>query len=112
MPQRAMSVYIVICVGIPKTAVHVWQVKFVAAWRALLTLAYDNCLRVYDTVTEELRFTWENENRCPYTAVEVNTDMFEVRRMQCAQHAYVALVGNRLGLRGACPLCDSDLSCS
>ena len=48
-------------------------------WQVLLTLSYDNCMRCYDAVTGELKFEWENENRCPFTAITTNIEFGEVK---------------------------------
>lgn len=53
-------------------------VRYVAAWRALLTVCYDNCLRVYDTESGELMHLWENEANCMFTDIEVDRGLGEV----------------------------------
>ncbi len=53
--------------------------RFVADWRLLLALCYDNCLRAYDTDTGSCKFVQMNENRCMFTSLEVDAKNGEVR---------------------------------
>lgn len=48
-------------------------------WGLVLTLAYDQCLRAYDTHTNTVRHCWQNESRCQWTALEVELEFDEVR---------------------------------
>lgn len=53
-------------------------IRYVPKWELVLTLAYDMCLRAYDTTTNTVRFCWENEERCQFTALEVELEYDEV----------------------------------
>jgi len=58
-------------------------VRFVAEWRLLLALCYDNCLRGYDTDTGDCKFVQANENRCMFSALEVDNKNEEVGASLC-----------------------------
>ncbi|MEW5314577.1 MAG: hypothetical protein WDW38_006061 [Sanguina aurantia] len=69
-------------------------IRYVAAWNLLVTLCYDQCLRVYDASGGggssggsssggggeggEMRHCWENEHRCQFTDVEVCVETNEI----------------------------------
>ena len=59
-------------------------VRYVAVWQMVFSLAYDNCLRVYECSSGPggafvLKHCWENENRCHFTSLEVDLEFHEVR---------------------------------
>ncbi|KAL6753225.1 WD40-repeat-containing domain protein [Haematococcus lacustris] len=60
-------------------------VRYVAAWSVLVTLCYDQHCRVWSTASGELKYEWENENRCLFTSLDLNLEHGEL------------LVGDRQG---------------
>lgn len=53
-------------------------VRFVGDWCLLLALCYDSCLRGYNTETGDCKFVQANENRCMFSALEVDSANGEV----------------------------------
>ena len=47
-------------------------------WDMVITLAYDNCLRVFDAETRSLLHCWENENHVQFTGFDVDLKRKEV----------------------------------
>ncbi|GAX81159.1 hypothetical protein CEUSTIGMA_g8592.t1 [Chlamydomonas eustigma] len=56
----------------------VLKIHYVGHWQLLFTLSYDHCIRCYDIVTGSMIHQWENENRCHFTWIEVDTEFSEV----------------------------------
>ncbi|KAG2492355.1 hypothetical protein HYH03_009303 [Edaphochlamys debaryana] len=53
-------------------------IRYVAKWDLVLTIAFDQCLRAYDTKSGNVRHVWTNERGCQFTCIEVDLEFDEV----------------------------------